>query len=254
MNLTFVYFRTCAFLLFAIGLISICSCGKDEIEHPAPIDWGYGYYPLATGKYRVFQVDSILFDTIAGAVRIDSIRTYLLEETTDTFRSISGKTVYRIQRYEKKSPGENWVFKDVASAERDSMQGIRTEDNFRLLKLVFPLKTRQVWNSTLYIDNTVEITAGKKEIVLFKNWESEVTSIGKSAVVLGKTFKDVLELFQANDENSIELRRVREKYAKGIGLISCEMEILDTQRPAAVPWRKKTQSGFILKQYLIDYN
>ena len=165
-----------------------------------------------------------------------------------------GKVVFRIKRFEKKAVADKWIFRDIVSAERDSVQAIRTEDNFRMLKLVFPLRLRQVWNSTLYFDNTVEIKAGKKEIVLFKNWESEVISIGKKAVVLDKAFSDVLELFQANDENSIELRRVREKYAKGIGLISSEMEILDTQKPAAVPWRKKAQSGFILKQYLIEYN
>lgn len=243
-----------AFFLFFIAAALFTSCGKDQIEQPNATDKGYGYYPLETGKYRIFQVDSILFDTIAGAVRIDSVRTYLKEETADTFVNSTKNIVYRIKRYEKKTLGEKWVFKDVVAAEKDSAQGIRVEDNFRLLKLVFPLKVRQVWNSTLYIDNTVEVKAGKKEIALFKNWESEVISFGKPAIVEGRTFSDVLDLYQANDENSIELRRVREKYAKGIGLISSEMEILDTQKPAAVPWRRKAQSGFILRQHLIEHN
>ena len=230
------------------------SCGKDQFEDPANLNKGYHYYPLETGKYRIYQVDSILFDTTSSGVRVDSVRTYLKEEMVDTFKNSIGNTVYRIIRSEKKVLTEPWVFKDIVSAEKDSFQAIRTENNFRMLKLVFPLRSRQVWNSTLYFDNSVEIKAGKNEIVMFKNWESELISLGKSATVLGKTFSDVVEVFQANDENSIELRRVREKYAKGIGLLSCEMEILDTQKPASVPWRRKAQSGFIFRQYLIDSN
>jgi hypothetical protein len=121
--------------------------------------------------------------------------------------------------------------------------------------MVFPINSKQFWNPTLYIDETVEVKVGKKEIELFKSWDSEVKAIGEEISILNRKFSSVLTISQADDESKIELRRVTEKYAKGIGLISNEMEILDTQSILnETNWRKKAQKGFILKQYLIDYN
>ncbi|MFZ4545202.1 MAG: hypothetical protein ACOYOA_14205 [Saprospiraceae bacterium] len=245
--------KTVIYLIFFMIFI-VFACGKDENEKLPSENKGYDYYPLQTGKYKIFQVDSILFDSVASGVKIDSFRTYLKEEIVDTFKNALGTVVYRIERYEKKVLNDPWIFKDIVAAEKDSTKAIRLENNFRLLKLVFPVHGRQIWNSTLYIDNTVEVKAGKKEIVMFKNWEGEVFSFGKAETIKGKNYEDVLDVYQANDENSIELRRVREKYAKGIGLISNEMEILDTQKPGPQPWRKKAQKGFILHQILIENN
>jgi hypothetical protein len=72
---------------------------------------------------------------------------------------------------------------------------------------------------------------------------------------LNKKFDKVIVINQAAEENLLELRRVTEKYAAGIGLISNEMQILDSQAAASgAPWRKKAQKGFILHQSLIEYN
>jgi hypothetical protein len=243
------------FLLTIISLSVIYSCVKDEKEAPIIIDYAYEYYPLTIGKYRVFQMDSIVFDTIAGKTLSDSIRSYLREETLDTFVNDKGATVYRIERMTRKKQTDTWMFKDVVTAERDKIRGIRTENNFRLVKVLFPPKTRTFWFSTQYIDPKVAVKAGKKEIEMFSNWESEVISIGSPETVLNKKFDKVLVINQAADENLLELRRVTEKYAAGIGLISNEMQILDSQAASSsASWRKKAQKGFILRQYLIEYN
>ncbi len=243
------------FLLTLISFSAIYSCGEDKNEAPIVIDYAYDYYPLQVGKYRVFQMDSIVFDTIAGKTRSDSVRTYLREEILDTFVNNKGATVYRIERMERKKQTDVWTFRDVVTAEKEKTKGIRTENNFRLIKMLFPPKTRTFWYSTQYIDPNVEIKVGKKEIEIFKNWESEVIAVGSTATVLNKKFDKVLVINQANDENALELRRVTEKYAAGIGLVSNEMEILDTQAAGnSATWRKKAQKGFILRQYLIEYN
>jgi hypothetical protein len=243
------------FLAVILFMSAFYGCGKDENEPLEPIDFGYDYFPLAVGKYRVFQADSILFDTIAGKTLTDSIRFFIKEEIVDTFVNALGETVFRIERFERKKTSEPWQFHSVASAERNKTKAIKTEQNFRLIKMVFPINSKQFWNPTLYIDETVEVKVGKKEIELFKSWDSEVKAIGEEISILNRKFSSVLTISQADDESKIELRRVTEKYAKGIGLISNEMEILDTQSILnETNWRKKAQKGFILKQYLIDYN
>jgi hypothetical protein len=243
------------FLSLIATLSIIYSCGKDENETAKPTVYNYEYFPLQVGKYRIFQMDSILFDTIAGRIVSDSIRTYLREEIKDSFVNTLGINVYRIERYERKKLTDPWKILDVVSAEREVNRGIRTESNFRLVKLVFPFKERTTWKSTLLIDDNVEVKVGKKTIKLFQYWESVVKSLGKPETILNKKFDDVVVISHANEDNKIELRRITEKYAKGVGLISNEMEIMDTQAiNSNASWRNKAQKGFILRQYLIEYN
>lgn len=242
------------FFFIAVALItSLFACSDNEVEN-ININYGYEYFPLVVGKNKVYQVDSLTFDTLAGKKVLDSVRFYLMESTVESFVNAKGDSVFRIERYTRASDKQAWVLKDVVSSEKNNNLAFRTEQNFRILKLAFPLNVRSQWKPTQFIDEEVEITAGNESIKMFKNWSGEVKDIDKEATILGKKFANTSTVLQANSENALELRRVTEKYAKGIGLISSEMEILDTQSISpGTPWRKKAQQGFILKQYLISY-
>lgn len=241
--------------LVALAIFGIFACVKDEKENPKTLLYAYDYFPLKTGKYRVYQIDSLLYDYAQNKITVDSVRTYIKEIVIDSFQGASGNIVYRIERYEKKDSSINWNFKDVVSEERSNTQAIRSETNFRLLKLIFPLSENDVWSPTVFIDNNVEVKIGKKEIKPFTNWSADIENLSTDVKVSNQLYKDVLIINQADDENALELRKVQECYAKGIGLISNETQILDTQDiTSKESWRKKAQKGYILKQYLIDYN
>jgi hypothetical protein len=65
----------------------------------------------------------------------------------------------------------------------------------------------------------------------------------------------IVLLTDDGEENTIERRYALEKYARGVGLIYKEYEILDSQCSTCTePWSEKAEKGFILKQTLIEYN
>jgi hypothetical protein len=243
------------FFSVSLLLLSIFACVKNEVLTPAPINFGYEYFPLKVGKYKVFQVDSILFDTIAGKVKVDSFRLFQREVVLDTFVNQGGETIYRVERFEKRNLKDAWVIKDVLSIQRNGNQATRTDQGLRLVKMVFPLKKRQDWNSLLFIDAGMEITVAGEPVEIFKNWESETLDLDKAESINGKKFGKVLTISHANDENKLELRKVTEKYVKDTGLVMNEMLILDTQSTLNNEnWRKKAQRGFIYRQILIENN
>lgn len=245
------YKKLLFFICFAT-IVSLSACSDDESEN-LNIDYGYDYFPLVVGKSKIYQMDSITFDTVTGKTIIDSVRFYLLENIVESFINAKGDSVFRIERFTRKSDKDQWEFKDIVSAEKSQNLAFRNEQNFRIIKLAFPLSIRSQWNPTQFIDEDVEVQTGKEKIKMFQYWKAEVNTIDKEVEVLGKKFAKTITINQANSDNAIELRKVTEKYAKGIGLISNEMEILDTQSISNTPWRKKAQQGFILRQYLISY-
>ena len=246
-------------LIIVFGLLAsfaFFACVKNEDE-TLRIDNGYEYFPLSVGKYKIFQVDSIVYDTLAGgkSVKVDSVRFFQKEVVVDTFMNQIGETVFRVERYERKTSTQPWVIKDVLSYGRNSVQATRSEQGLRLLKMPFPLKKRQNWSSTIYIDVLVQVKIGGQYVEMFKNWASNTTNLNTPETINGKRYGKVMTIKHADDENKLELRKVTEKYVRDTGLVFNEMLILDTQSTSnGETWRKKAQRGFIYRQYLVENN
>ena len=243
-------------LLFILSSFAFFACVKNADE-TIKIDNGFEYFPLKVGKYKVFQVDSIVYDTLSGGktVKVDSIRLFQKEIVVDTFVNQIGATVFRVERFERRKTTEPWVIKDVLSCERNATQATRNDQGLRLLKMPFPLRKRQTWRSIIYIDESVPVKIGGQYVEVFKNWESSTTALGVPETINGKRYGKVMTIKHADDENKLELRKVTEKYVRDTGLVFNEMLILDTQSTTNnETWRKKAQRGFIFRQYLIENN
>lgn len=253
------------FLFFLLPGFLVLACSKRQLEEGPGIDEAqWQYYPLQIGKYLEYQVDSIVFDfAVSGGTLRDSSRNYVREIITDTLRDATGALYYLIERYARKDAGAPWVFKNHLSASRTSTQAIRTEDNWRYLKLVFPMDKRSAWDGNLWIDETREIEFAGERMRPFSNWAYEVDSIDIPALVGSFLFDSTLLITEADDTNVIERRFSRARYAKHIGLIWREQWILDSQYcnqfPSPPdcetrPWDQKAEKGYILRQVIVGYN
>ena len=253
------------FLQFLFILLIINACGKRQTEE-FEISTGeqYAYFPLQTGKYIIYQVDSIVYDFAAGGAIIrDSTRTLVKEITADTLRDLTGQLLYAIERYERKTDGDPWVLKSISTGARTATQAIRTENNFRFLKLVFPFDRRSEWDGNLWIDETREIEIAGERVRPFANWQYEVDSLDVPAVIGSFAFDSTLLVTEVDDENIIEKRLSRVRYAKNIGVVWREQRILDSQYCNQVPppadcetkpWAEKAEKGYILRQTIIGFN
>lgn len=252
------------YLIFIL-IISCFACGKHEIILPEPTDVTQSdYFPLQLGKYVIYQTDSILYDIAPGGSTLrDTVSAQIKEQISDTLRDNTGALVYRIERYERRQNSDPWVFLDAFTAGRNAGQAFRNEQNWRYLKLIFPMNVHTEWDGNLWIDKQREIEFAGERMRPFSNWHYKVDSLDIPARAGAFSFDSTLLITEADDNNIFERRLSRVRYAKHIGVVWREQWILDSQycnqapTPTdceTIPWDLKGQKGYILRQFILEHN
>lgn len=250
------------FVLACCLVVIVVAC-KEETDQIA-IDFGYAYFPLETGKYWIYQLDSIVYDPIAGGTAADSSTLFLKEEIIGTFTDNSGDTWYKLERFTRRTPAEPWVVKDVVAMRRSERQALRLESNLEFVKMVFPLKKGTSWDGNQFFETTLAVSVADEPIRMFEFWEHRLVDLGTSYQLNNLSFSEVATISLADfDSRTTTLRKVEERYAKSVGLIERTLFILDTQCEvccnrntvacADLLWHIKAEAGFSLRQQLIDY-
>jgi len=249
-------------ILLVLTLLGLVACNQHEVEEVA-IDYGYDYFPVEPGRAYYYEVDSLVFDPVVGGIAIDSSRTYIREVVADTLIDNTGAVLYRLERYERTSDTLPWDIRRVYTLQKTDRQAFRTEDNLRFIKLTFPARIGEKWDGHVFFDDDTEVIIGSETLQMFKDWSYEVIGQEEFAEVGTLSFEDVLTVRNADSENLIEYRFAEEKYARGIGLIYREVQVLDTQCNACcggnysicdgLSWVAKAEKGLILRQRLVDY-
>lgn len=257
-------FRFLAAIVFAAVWCWNCSKLPEPPYTPADPFAQYAYFPLETGKFVEYAVDSILYDFGPGGGTVrDSFRVFAREVITDTLRDNNGQLVYRTERFERENQTQPWQFVQNIFASRTPTQAIRTENNLRFLKLVFPFDRSSNWDGNHWIDQYREIEVAGERIQPFVNWRYEVDSLDIPAQIGAFSFDSVLVVTEVDETNAIERRLSRVKYAKHVGIVFREQWILDSQYcnqippPAdclTKPWTEKAERGYILRQIMTNYN
>ena len=251
-------------LILGLALFVISACDKRETENfDTNVEEQYGYFPLQSGAWIEYQVDSIVYDYGQNNQIVqDSTTTFVREEIQESFIDLEGKTAYKIQRYERTSEQNDWESKAIWVAQRTENQAIRTEDNQRFLRLVFPFDKRSEWDGLVYMNAEQSVQIAGELIAPYSNWEFEVDSLDLAGMIGSFNFDSLLYITEADDNNIIERRYVRSIYAKNVGLVEREEWILDSQycnqEPVPTdcetrPWELKAETGYILRQTVIDY-
>lgn len=246
-------------IFLPVFCLVLAACGR-ETEPPNSPDAAaqQAWFPLEIGQVSEFAVDSVVFDF---GLR-DSSRTFVREVVTDTFRDNTGRLVFKIERFERKNPAENWQIRHVWSASRTASEAIRTEGNLRFRPLVFPLDTRTGWDGHVFLDKNLEIEVAGERLRPFGDWFFEVDSTDVPGVVGNFAFDSLLVVTETDSDNLFERRFSRTKYARNVGLVWREQWILDSQYCnqipppadcATKPWAEKAEKGYILRQTIIDF-
>lgn len=235
-------------------LFQMTSCDWNKQEE-LELDMGYDYYPLELGQERFYAVDSIVYDPVPGGTARDSSRTLVREIVADTLRDLQGQLLYRIERYERKDASLSWEIRAVYAEQQNGRQLFRTEDNLRQIKLVFPPLEGSFWNAFAFFPEITRQEVAGELLEIFKGWTPQIRTSGSPWAVNGRSYGETVEVRLAEFETRIELRRVSERYARGVGLVYREMYILDTQCIAACQnqsWEQKAEKGFILRQWRLN--
>lgn len=236
-------------LFSTLAVVVILSCNKET----QPVDestFGYDFFPITKGKSWIYASDSIIYDN--GGTKIDTFSSFIKEEVGDSFVDETGITVYKLNRFFKRNPNDVWSRTNTWTTYTDKTRAIRTEENLKFIKLVFPLKKGLRWDGNVFLDEDIKIDVAGESIEAYKNWKHKIEEIDENFNFNGTDVKSV-RVNLVDDASIIDRRKVTEYYGQGIGLLKKEMIILDSDgsRPND-PWEKKAQKGFIHTLTLIE--
>lgn len=251
-----MYFRNYLLLTLSVICFGILLSGcQDEIDERSLQGFETEFYPLEAGKYWEYQVDSVTY-AIGGSI-VNTTTSYLREEIVDTYVDATGDTIARIDKYWKTDLNASWEIQKALSATVSGNQAIRTEDNLRFIKIILPPSVGTQWDGNAFIDPFQDFRVGGELVKVYKDWDdAEVIDRQSSATINGDTYNDVVTITLTDTESIIERRFAQEQFAKGVGLISAEYMILDTQCNGCddKSWVDKAEQGFTMKQVLIAHN
>ena len=245
-----------------ITIACIHACNPDPVNYPFP-DTSLEYFPLKIGSSITYQVDSIIFDDAPGGNKLDTVSFQLREEIVSKNVTEAGDTLYYIHRFRRSDETQSWLQTDVWTTSISSAEALRTEENLKFRKLSFPLRFGKRWYSTAHIDPETLVLIGTENVEAYQDWEAEVISYDKSAVVGDFQFSDgkAMVVDQTNTDDGTMRRFVRETYVRNIGVVEKRDSILDSRcidlgdfGPCiGKPWVEHANKGYILSQVMIAY-
>ena len=243
-----------SFILFLVGIFFITSCDNEtgSVDEEA---LGYAYAPMQIGKYWIYKSDSIVYK-LNGTVR-DSLSGYIKEEITDTFVGADDEKAYRIERFFKRNLNDPWGVPRIWTATKNNLNFIRTEENLKFVKLVFPPDLNTTWDGNIFIDPLLQVIIGGEEIKPYKGfWDYNIDSLNLSYSNESISSDQVIKITHVDDEDFLEKRYSEEQYAIDIGLVYKKMIILDTQCNPCTgdTFEENAETGFILELSLIESN
>lgn len=248
------------FILLFILLLTIVSynCKKDTSALQIDNNKYFTYYPVNIGSSWYYDIDSLVIYKTVNGPQIDTSHYLVKESIIDTFR-INGNLIYRLEKYERLNLQDSWNIKSVYSIQLLDNQIIRTEENQKFIKMIFPLAVGIKWDGNLYVDKQNEIQIGGESLQIFKDWDSKVLNFNDPFNNGWMKFDSTCTIEIAKNETLIDVRDGYEVYAKNFGLVYRYLKVLDTQCKGNpidckdVSWEYKADKGFIVKQKLTGF-
>jgi len=240
-----------------LTVISLFGCEEEIAE--VDIDFGYSYFPMEVGAERIYQIDSISFRE-QGTI-VDSSSSQLRELIVGLDQEDSTGTTFLMEQYERPDTSAVWTLKRTLSVQRTDQYAVRQVGNRFEQRLVFPTRVGATWSATRFFDGSVQVQIAGNPIEYYKGWSPEITARDVPFTLDGRSYPQTLQVQSADFGNIIELRHVREVYARELGLIYRELQVLDTQcqtccagdlGQCAIPWQEKAEKGLILQQRIIN--
>jgi hypothetical protein len=231
--------RFCNYHILRIYFLALScilySCKKSTVD-PVAID--KAYFPLQTGKYIIYDVDSIAYSNFFNSTDTFS---YQIKEVVDSpYMDASNQTAYAIIRSVRADENSPWILKDIWSANLTDHTAEKVEENLRFIKLDFPVLLNKTWkgNSLINTDSS---------LLYLKDWDYEYTEVNTIITVDTMQFDSVVTVTQLNEQNVIQKMIFVEKYARSIGLIYKEQQNIETQPGQYL-------NGYILTMIIREYN
>ncbi|MBK8362723.1 MAG: hypothetical protein IPL24_03310 [Bacteroidetes bacterium] len=190
-------------MLISLTAFTWYSCKKESVEAPA---LSYNYFPTESGKYIIYDVDSI-YHSETDNNNDDSVFSYhfqIKDKIDSSFVDLEGRVNQVRLRYHRNSDTLPWQLTEVWTQYLSSTSAYLTEENIKYHKLSFPINATITWNGN---DSNTE-----EELYYYDYFH-------ESDVLNGLSFDSTLSVIQIDENNFVETIYGNEKYAAGVGMI-----------------------------------
>ena len=230
---------------FVLATAALTGCEKEAtVRPPAPVLAEYLIAQpsnVTSGNAAIrFRVDSVTYDpatggtavarssqtwTLAPVDSVDGGEQLFLITKRDSLRKLSGQQYW------------SWSLLDDDRGITNTIAGVT------YLSLTSPFTVGSRWDVLAFTQASLVVTIEGEPLAVHKDWGAAVDSVGVYRLAGGQEVEAVW-VSHADSENRIELRRVREIYGRGYGLLERHVEILDSQNLMDIPWSQKAERGF----------
>ncbi len=244
-----------------MALAGFNSCKKETATFEA--DTAKEYFSLQKGKYILYDLDSTVFinfgqqDTVIHYEARDLVD----EQVTDNLQ----RPAWRIIRSLRKPGSTNeadWtpVMTYLIVEAGNNIEVV--ENNLRFNKLVSPVKEGYTWRANTYLPSKpFESSYSFSVDEDIQYWESIYENVGQPVEINGKTYDSTVSIFQVEDSVNVPVEIPdsygykilwNEQYAKGIGMVSKNIEMWEYQPPTS--GQPGFRTGFALSMRIKDHN
>lgn len=228
------------FAYILLLLLTLAACKKETLDYKL---FGKEYFPLQTGKYIIYSVDSIYFYDVT--MTSDTFHYQLMEMVDSTITDAFGNVTYVIKRYVRPDDASDWTLKRVWSAMLYSDRAEKQEENLRFIKLHFPVILNKSWRGNAYIP--------VDSVHIYKpDWVYTYKTMDTTLNLNQQVLDSCIVVQQLNDQNQIEKHIEREIYQKGTGLVY--KESIHVGRQTIDPLNWKPEKGRIVIYKFLERN
>jgi hypothetical protein len=222
------------FVCFSVVFLFLFSCKKEQSSVVLSTnDLTTGYFGDISGNYSVFDVTHIVHDEEVDVH--DTSQFVYKMYIGDTISENDGTKAKKYIRYNWNVLTAQWDVLDVWKIKRDKQFGVLTEENQSIVKLYFPIQADFSWNANR-----------------FNNQDSiyyHYRNVHKSISLNGLLFDSTVIVEQENYFTLVDLKRKKETYAKGIGLISKYYKDLRIKNFDSMKVQKGEEWYFTIKSF-----
>jgi hypothetical protein len=197
------------------------SCKKDS---STTVDVGYDYFPIKTGAYIIYDVDSTYYDDFYVPSKATNNKFLLKEKIQSIFNDNLNRPTARLERYVKyydsivSYDSIPWTLKDVWVENLTAFTAEKVEENVRFVRLVFPVQLNKSWN------------ANSQNFL--NEQDFTYNSVDVAANIGGIKFDSVLQTVYDDGGGILTSRNYfTEKYARRVGLIYKQEINVQSQPP-----------------------
>jgi hypothetical protein len=223
-------------VLVSVFIIFFITCSNDENIKTTLSD--KQYLPLSIGLFQIYTItETEYINGLNGITKVYELKTEIMDSILLSDNIYS----YVIYRSTRTTPQQAWNYLDTWTATFTDREARVQEGNVSFVKLDLPIANGNSWNGNLY--NSL----GEEKYM--------VSILTEPEAVNNLVFDDVLEVVQRNEQDNIVGNDIRkEMYARGVGLISREVETITycTNTPECLG-EQIIQEGFVVQQKIKEY-